>query len=146
MSCLRCGHTLNEDGSCPNCGAGSAPPTSAGATVERGRAEVETPPGGALIPGRNDRMGVFQAAGERTNWFVRIATAIAALVFALAVVFVIVAALIAALTGVWILPHGGVGLIAGVFIVTASVLVLIIVGAMLWLLIRRDDGVSRGPR
>jgi hypothetical protein len=146
MSCLRCGQKLNDDGSCPNCGAGSAPPKAAGATVERGRAEVDTPPGGALVPGRNDRMGVFQAAGQRTNWFVRIATAIAALIFALAVIALIVAGVVALFTGVWILPRGGFGLVAGVFIVIASVLVLIIVGAMLWLLLRRQDGLSSTGR
>ena len=140
MSCLRCGQPLDEHGACPNCGAGSAPPSLSGTTSSRGRADVATPPGGAVIPGQTDRMGVFQAAGQRTNWFVRLATAVAAIVFAIAVAFVIVAGIIALVTGVWILPSGGIGLVAGVFIIVASALILIIVGAMLWLLIRRDDG------
>lgn len=142
MSCLRCGQPLNDDGTCPHCGAGSSAPTIHGTTATRGRTEVETPPGGRVIPGRNDRMGVFQAAGQRTNWFVRIATAIAALVFAIAVALIIVAAIIALFTGVWILPNGGIGLLAGVCIVIASVLILIIVGTMLWILIRRDDHLT----
>jgi len=140
MSCLRCGQPLDEHGSCPNCGAGSAAPTLQGTTSTRGRADVATPPGGAVIPGRTDRMGVFQAAGQRTNWFVRIATAIAAIVFAIAVAFIVAAGIIALFTGVWILPSGGIGLVAGVFIIVASALILIIVGTMLWLLIRRDEG------
>jgi hypothetical protein len=147
MSCLRCGQPLDEHGACPNCGAGSAPPTLGGTTSTRGRADVATPPGGAEIPGRTDRMGVFQAAGQRTNWFVRLATAVAAGVFAIAVALILVAAIIALFTGVWILPTGGIGLLAGIFMVVAGALILIIVGTMLWLLIRRDDGISaRGPR
>jgi hypothetical protein len=142
MSCLRCGQPLDDSGACPNCGAGSLPPTLQGTTSTRGRATVATPPGGAVVPGRTDRMGVFQAAGQRTNWFVRFATAVAAIVFAIAVLFIIVAAVIALFTGAWILPSGGVGLLAGVFIIVASALILIIVGTMLWILVRRDDGLS----
>ena len=140
MSCLRCGQPLDEHGACPNCGAGSTPPTLQGTTSTRGRADVATPPGGAVIPGRTDRIGVFQAAGQRTNWFVRFATAVAAIVFVITVAFIIVAGVIALVTGVWILPNGGIGLLAGVFIIVASALILIIVGTMLWLLVRRDDG------
>jgi hypothetical protein len=147
MSCLRCGQPLDEHGACPNCGAGSAPPTLQGTMSTRGRADVTTPPGGAVIPGRTDRMGVFQAAGQRTNWFVRLATGVAASVVAIAVALILVAAVIALFTGVWILPTGGIGLLAGIFMVVAGALILIIVGTMLWLLIRRDDGISaRGPR
>lgn len=142
MSCLRCGQPLDEHGACPHCGAGSSPPTIDGTSATRGRAEVTTPPGGRVIPGYNDRMGVFQAAGQRTNWFVRITTGIAATVFAIAVVLIIVAAIVALFTGAWILPKGGLGLVAGVVIVVASVLILLIVGTMLWILIRRDDHLA----
>lgn len=139
MSCLTCGQPLDEHGACPHCGAGAARPAIDGTSTTRGRAEISTPPGGRVIPGHADRMGVFQAAGQRTNWFVRIATAIAAAVFAIAVVFIVVAGVIALFAGVWILPNGGVGLLAGVFIVVAAALVLIIVTTMLWILVRRDD-------
>jgi hypothetical protein len=144
MSCLVCGKPLADDGSCPSCGAGSSPPSIPDARVSRERAQVESPPGGALVPGRIDRLGVFQAAGQRTNWFVRIAAVIAAVIFALAVAAVVVAAVVALVSGVWILPSGGLGAILGTVIVLVSLLVLLVIGTMVWLLARRDQGPPSG--
>jgi hypothetical protein len=144
MSCLVCGTPLADDGSCPKCGAGSAPPSIPDAQVSRERAQVQSPPGGALVPGRIDRLGVFQAAGQRTNWFVRIAALVAAAIFALAVAVVIVAALVGLVSGVWILPTGGLGALLGTVIVLISLLVLLVIGVMVWLLVRRDQGPPTG--
>jgi hypothetical protein len=144
MSCLVCGKPLAEDGSCPNCGAGSAALSVPDAQVSRERADVPSPPGGALAPGRIDRLGVFQAAGQRTNWFVRIAALIAALIFALAVTALIIAAIVALLSGVWVLPRGGLGALAGTLIVLISLGVLLVIGTMLWVLARRDTGPPTG--
>lgn len=144
MSCLVCGQPLSEDGSCPSCGAGSRAPAVPGTQVHRERAEVTSPSGGALVPGRIDRLGVFQAAGQRTNWVVRIAVLIAALIFALAVAAVIIAAVVALVSGAWILPSGGLGALVGACIVVLSVGVLLVVGTMLWLLARRDAGPPSG--
>lgn len=144
MSCLTCGTPLSEDGSCPNCGAGSSAPQVPDAQVARDHARIQSPPGGALVPGRIDRLGVFQAAGQRTNWFVRICALIAATIFGLAVAALIVAALIALVSGAWILPSGGLGAILGVAIVLISLGVLLVIGTMLWLLVRRDPGPPPG--
>ncbi len=144
MSCLACGAPLAEDGTCPHCGAGSRAPRVPGADVARAHARVAAPPGGALVPGRIDRLGVFQAAGQRTNWFVRIAAIIAAAVFGLAVAALAVAAIIALVSGVWVLPSGGLGALPGILIVLISLGVLLVIGTMLWLLARRDAGPPPG--
>ncbi len=144
MSCLVCGRPLAEDGSCANCGAGSAAPTVRDAQVGREHARVQSPPGDAVVPGRIDRLGVFQAAGQRTNWFVRVAAVIAAAIFAIAVAALIVAAIVALASGVWILPSGGLGAFLGTLIVLISLGVLLVIGAMLWLLARRDEGPPSG--
>jgi len=112
--------------------------------VGRDHARVESPPGGALVPGRIDRLGVFQAAGQRTNWFVRIAALVAAVIFALAAAALILAAIVALASGVWILPTGGPGALLGTLIVLISLFVLLVIGAMLWLLVRRDQGPPSG--
>jgi hypothetical protein len=96
------------------------------------------------VPGRIDRLGVFQAAGQRTNWFVRIAAVIAVAIFAIAVAALIVAAIVALASGVWILPSGGLGAFLGTLIVLISLGVLLVIGAMLWLLARRDEGPPSG--
>lgn len=144
MSCLVCGQPLAEDGSCPHCGAGSPTASVPGAQVSRERAHLPAPPGGALVPGRIDRLGVFQAAGQRTNWFVRIAALIAALVFALAIAALVVAAIVALISGVWILPSGGLGALLGALVVLISVGVLLVIGTMVWVLTRRDTGPPTG--
>ncbi len=144
MSCLVCGKPLAEDGSCPNCGAGSSARSVSAAQVSRDRAHVPSPTGGVLVPGHVDRLGVFQAAGQRTNWLVRIAALIAALVFALAVTALVVAMIVALISGVWILPSGGLGALLGALIVLISVGVLLVIGTMLWVLTRRDTGPPTG--
>jgi len=87
---------------------------------------------------------VFQAAGQRTNWFVRIAALIAATIFVLAVIAVIVAAIVALVGGAWILPSGGLGALVGTLVVVLSVGVLLVIGTMLWLLTRRNTGPPTG--
>jgi len=138
MACLLCGARLAENGSCPHCGAGSAPPSLHAGQVGRERATWSAPTGGALVSGRVDRLGVFQAAGRRINWFVRISAVSAAIVVGLAVGALILAAILALVGGAWILPHGGLAAVVGLVVVLVSVGVLLVVGAMLWLLVRRD--------
>ena len=144
LSCLVCGTPLAEDGTCPHCGAGSRARGVPGTDVGRAHARIASPPGGALLPGRIDRLGVFQAAGRRTNWFVRIAAIIAAAIFGLAVAALVVGAIIALVSGVWVLPSGGLGALLGALIVLISLGVLLVIGTMLWLLARRDAGPPPG--
>jgi hypothetical protein len=139
MACLVCGEPLDDDGSCPHCGAGSDPPSAPDIDAGRERAHLESPPGGAVLPGRADRLGVFQATGQRTNWFVRIAVLIAVMVFGIAILGIVGAGLVAALTGIWLLPHGGALTIIGILVMVVSLLALAAIGAMFWLLVRGDS-------
>ncbi len=136
MACLACGTTLNDDGSCPSCGATSNPPAASKVAAGREFADVTSPTGGALLPGRADRLGVFQAAGQSTNWFVRIAVLVAGIVFGLVVIGIVGIGLVAAATGVWLLPHQGAAAVIGLLLLVASLLVLTAIGVMLWLLTR----------
>jgi hypothetical protein len=136
MACLACGTPLNDDGSCPNCGATSHPPAAHRTDAGREFADVTGPPGGAVLPGRADRLGVFQATRQPTNWFVRSAVVVAAIVFGLVVAGIIGVDLVAVLTGVWLLPHQGGAAVIGAVILVGSLLVLTAIGTMLWLLVR----------
>jgi hypothetical protein len=138
MSCLTCGEPLDENGSCPNCGATSYPPAPLDVDAAREHAHVTSPPGGAVLRGGADRLGVFQADGQRANWFVRIAVVIAAMLFAVITIGIVVVALAAVFTGVWLLPTGGGGAVIGIVILLLSLIILTAIGVMLWLLARGD--------
>jgi hypothetical protein len=146
MSCLACGQRLNDDGTCPNCGASPRPAPPAGVEASRDHAHVARPPGGAVVTGRADRLGVFQARGQRTNWFVRVAALIAAALFGVVALVIVVAGIVGLVTGAWLLPHGGWATVAGITVLLVSLLVVTGIGVMLWLLARgdRDSPPRRG--
>lgn len=146
LSCLTCGGPLDDDGACPRCGRAIRRRPADGVTAGREQAHVDTPPGGSLVAGRADRLGVFQPRRGRTNWFIRICALTVAAVFGLAAAVVVCVAMLGAAFGIWLTPHGGGATVLGIVIVAVSMLVLVGIATMFWLLARGDRRLDAPPR
>ena len=80
-----------------------------------------------MLAGQADSMGVFQAEGQPTNWFLRITTVGVTAVFLLVIGVLFLVALAGIVGGIALLGQGAIGAVIGLFVIGGASLVALII-------------------